>query len=448
MRPSTTAPDHGISLYIHIPFCLSKCPYCDFNTYQGIETQFGDFLTAVCAELDAWFRVLAHPAVNTVFLGGGTPSYLPAGAVARILDTVAAGAGRLPADAEITAECNPNDLTPARCADLRAAGVNRISIGVQSMDNALLTMLGRRHDAAEAAAALRHCRRAGFDNISLDLMYGLPRQTLRQWQDTLHAALSLSPEHLSLYALTLEDGTPLRRWVTEGRLPEPDPDLAADMYDHARRALSAAGYGHYEISNWAFPGRQSRHNLAYWRNGQWLGVGPGAHSALAGIRFWTVRSPRDYAARARRWAAELTATAPAGSVPSDRIAPASIAPDGAATDRIAPGSVSSDQETPPPGAAWPEITEAAIAAVPTVAGYEVIDPATAAAETMFLGLRLQDGIDLAEASAQTGADLPTRYRQELAELTADGLLHWESPTRVRLDESAWLTANQVFARFL
>ena len=407
MPSPTIPPDNGISLYIHIPFCLSKCPYCDFNTYQGIETQFGDFLTAVCAELDAWFRVLAHPAVNTVFLGGGTPSYLPAGAVARILDTVDAGAGRIPNDAEITAECNPNDLTPERCADLHAAGVNRISIGVQSMDNALLTMLGRRHDAAEASTALRHCRRAGFDNISLDLMYGLPRQTLRQWQDTLHAALSLSPEHLSLYALTLEDGTPLRRWVTEGRLPEPDPDLAADMYDHARRVLSAAGYGHYEISNWAFPGRQSRHNLAYWRNGQWLGVGPGAHSALAGIRFWTVRSPRDYAARARQWSAEMGASTP-----------------------------------------WPGVSETAIAAVPTVADYEVIDPATAAAETMFLGLRLQEGIDLTEASAQTGTDLPTRYRRELADLTAEGLLLWETPTRIRLHESAWLTANQVFTRFL
>ena len=595
--PETAAPDAGISLYIHIPFCLSKCPYCDFNTYQGIESQFGDFLTAVCAELDAWFRVLAHPPVNTVFLGGGTPSYLPAGAVARILDTVAAGAGSIPADAEITAECNPNDLTPQRCADLHAAGVNRISIGVQSMDNALLTMLGRRHDAAEAAEALRHCRRAGFNNISLDLMYGLPRQTLRQWQDTLHAALSLSPEHLSLYALTLEDGTPLRRWVTEGRLPEPDPDLAADMYDHARRALSAAGYCHYEISNWAFPGRQSRHNLAYWRNRQWLGVGPGAHSALAGIRFWTVRSPRDYAARARQWSAELTTPTPAsvppahpapGSIPSDRIAldrvapasvapdrvtpgsvpldrvapdsvpsdrvapdsnaldpvapdsvapdrvapasnapdpvapdsvapdrvapasnaldpvapgsnapdrvapasnaldpvapdsvpldrvapasvpparvapdsdtfdrvaPGSVAPDRIATDGVAPGNVTPDrlapdQETPPPGAAWPAITETAIAAVPTVAGYEVIDPATAAAETMFLGLRLQEGIDLAEASTQTGADLQARYRQELADLTAAGLLHWETPTRIRLDKSAWLIANQIFARFL
>ena len=535
--PETAAPDAAISLYIHIPFCLSKCPYCDFNTYQGIETQFGDFLTAVCAELDAWFRVLAHPPVNTIFLGGGTPSYLPPGAVARILDTVAAGAGRIPADAEITAECNPNDLTPARCADLRAAGVNRISIGVQSMDNALLTMLGRRHDAAEAAAALRHCRRAGFNNISLDLMYGLPRQTLRQWQDTLDAALSLSPEHLSLYALTLEDGTPLRRWVTEGRLPEPDPDLAADMYDHARRALSAAGYCHYEISNWAFPGRQSRHNLAYWRNRQWLGVGPGAHSALAGIRFWTVRSPRDYAARARQWSAELTTPTPAASIPPDRVAPdraaptsthldrvapasnapdpvapdsnapdrvapasnalapvapasnalgrvapasnapdpvapdrvppvrvapdsdafdrvapGSVAPDRLAPDGIAPGNVTSDRLVPdqetPPGPAWPAITETAIAAVPTVAGYEVIDPATAAAETMFLGLRLQEGIDLAEASAQTGADLQTRYRQELADLTADGLLHWETPTRIRLDKSAWLIANQIFARFL
>ena len=306
--------DEGISLYVHVPFCLSKCPYCDFNTYQGIESQFDDFLTAVIQEITAWSVALGRPAVNTVFLGGGTPSYLPDGDVARILDAIARNY-RVRADAEITAECNPNDLSPEKCAELRASGINRVSIGVQSMDNGLLAMLGRRHDADEAAGALERCRRAGFDNVNLDLMYGLPQQSLDQWRDTVARVVALAPEHLSLYSLTLEEGTPLRRWVQQGRLPEPDPDLAADMYDHARVALAAAGYHHYEISNWTLPGLESEHNLAYWRNLQWVGVGPGAHSSLrvgdagSACRFWTVRSPRDYARLAREWAADGTAEA-------------------------------------------------------------------------------------------------------------------------------------------
>ena len=407
-----SASGEGISLYVHVPFCLSKCPYCDFNTYQGIESQFEDFLTAVIREITAWSVALGRPTVNTIFLGGGTPSYLPDGDVARILDAIAGSYG-VRADAEITAECNPNDLTPAKCAELRGAGINRVSIGVQSMDNGLLSMLGRRHDAAEAAEALGRCRRAGFDNVSLDLMYGLPHQSLAQWRDTVGQVVALAPEHLSLYSLTLEEGTPLRRWVQQGRLPEPDPDLAADMYDHARAALAAAGYHHYEISNWTLPGRDSEHNLAYWRNLQWLGVGPGAHSSLrvgevgSACRFWTVRSPRDYARLGREWA---TGAAQAG--------------------------------------AWPAMTADRIAAVPTVDGWEVSDEATTAAETMFLGLRLLDGMDVAAASARVGIDLSARYERELAELTADGLLVWEPDGRLRLAEEAYLVGNQVFTRFL
>ena len=402
----------GISLYVHVPFCLSKCPYCDFNTYQGIESQFGDFLDAVIQEITAWSVALGRPTVNTIFLGGGTPSYLPDGDVARILDTVAR-CFSVRSDAETTAECNPNDLTPNKCADLRAAGINRVSIGVQSMDNDLLAMLGRRHDAAEAAEALERCRRAGFDNVSLDLMYGLPQQSLSQWEDTLRRVIALAPEHLSLYSLTLEEGTPLRRWVQQGRLPEPDPDLAADMYDHARAALAGAGYHHYEISNWSRSGCQSEHNLTYWRNLQWLGVGPGAHSSLrvgeagSACRFWTVRSPRDYARLAGEWAASA---ARAG--------------------------------------AWPKVTADRIAAVPTVDGSEVSDEATTAAETMFLGLRLLDGMDVAAASARVGIDLVARYERELTELTAEGLLAWNEDDRLRLAEEAYLVANQVFTRFL
>ncbi len=401
--PAPAIGDGGISLYVHVPFCLSKCPYCDFNTYQGIESQFGDFRTAVINELTAWSRALGRPVVNTVFLGGGTPSYLPDGDVARILDAIA-GAYQVRSDAEITAECNPNDLTPAKCAGLRAAGINRISIGVQSLDNGLLALLGRRHDAGEAATAVAICRSVGFNNVNLDLMYGLPQQSLEQWRDTVARTAALAPEHLSLYALTLEAGTPLHRWVEQGRLPEPDPDLAADMYDFARVALRDAGYHHYEISNWSRPGLESEHNLAYWRNLQWLGAGPGAHSSFAGCRFWTVRSPREYARRAQEWAA---AAGP-----------------------------------------WPSLSAEAIRAVPTVDDLEAIDDATTAAETMFLGLRLLDGMDVAAASARAGIDLAARYERELAALTAEGLLAWTADERLRLTERAYLVANQVFTRFL
>ena len=410
-RPPFTL-DEGISLYVHVPFCLSKCPYCDFNTYQGIESQFDDFLTAVIQEITAWSVALGRPTVNTIFLGGGTPSYLPDGEVARIMDAIARNY-RVRADAEITAECNPNDLSPEKTAELRASGINRMSIGVQSMDNGLLSMLGRRHDADEAAEALERCRHAGFDNVNLDLMYGLPQQSLGQWRDTVARVVALAPEHLSLYSLTLEEGTPLRRWVQQGRLPEPDPDLAADMYDHARVALAAAGYHHYEISNWTLPGLESEHNLAYWRNLQWVGVGPGAHSSLrvgeagSACRFWTVRSPRDYARLAREWA-----------------------------------------ENAEKSGRWPAVTEDRIAEVPTVDGSEVSDEATTAAETMFLGLRLLDGMDIAAASERIGIDLSARYERELAELTADGLLVWEGEARLRLAEEAYLVANQVFTRFL
>ena len=403
-RASKTAVEsEGISLYVHVPFCLSKCPYCDFNTYQGIESQFGDYLAAVNGEIEAWARALAHPVVNTVFLGGGTPSYLPDGDVGRILEAITQSY-RVGDGAEITAECNPNDLTDAKCVELQAVGINRISMGVQSMDNGLLAMLGRRHDSEEVIEALRSCRRAGFDNVNLDLIYGLPRQTLQQWQDTVERILEQSPEHISMYSLTLEEGTPLRHWVQQGRLPEPDPDLAADMYDLARSALRDAGYHHYEISNWCRAGRESEHNLAYWRNLEWVGVGPGAHSSLGGCRFWTVKSPREYALKAAEWVA-----------------------------RAEP---------------WDRATAARIEGVPTVDGLEVIDEETAAAETMFLGLRLLDGMDVSAASERSGIDLMARYATELAELAEDGLLVWGDDGRLRLAEEAYLVANQVFTRFL
>ena len=401
--------DSGISLYVHVPFCQTKCPYCDFNTYQGIEGLMSPFLEALSAEIVAWGRALGGPPVNTVFFGGGTPSYLPDGSLGTILAAVDESFG-ICADAEITAEANPGDLTVDRAGSLREQGLNRVSIGVQSLDNDLLNLLGRRHDADEAIAAFRTVREAGFENINLDLIYGLPNQSLDQWQDTLQRLADLAPSHISLYALTVEEGTPLHRWVERGDVPHPDADLAADMYQYAREHLGERGYHHYEISNWSKPGPNSKlemasqHNLAYWRNVPYLGVGPGAHSCLGGYRFWDMDPPRGYIEAARQWADGVTA----------------------------------------PTAA---ITGEWLQSVGPVGGYESIDLDLAAAETMFLGLRLLDGLDLAEASSRSGVDLADRYGPQIDELLGLGLLEREDGI-VRLHESAYLIANQVFTRFL
>ena len=392
-----------MGLYVHVPFCQTKCPYCDFNTYQGIESQMGSYLDAVTAELRLWGRALGSPAARTVFFGGGTPSYLPDGDIAAILDA-ANNAFTIAPDAEVTIEANPGDLDLDACRGLLRQGVNRLSIGVQSLDNGLLQLLGRRHSADGAIEAFRTARAAGFDNVNLDLMYGLPHQSLGQWDDTLTRLAAMSPEHISLYALTLEEGTPMRLWADQGKIREPDPDLAADMYALAQQVLAGASYRHYEISNWSLPEREARHNLIYWRNEPYLGVGPGAHSRLGSYRFWTVLTPRDYASRAAEWRQESSG-------------------------------------------AWQSFGEPELREARTVGGWEHIDEDTDCAETMFLGLRLLEGLDLRRASAAAGHDLSARYRTEIEELLALGLLRREGDV-IRLDESAYLIANQVFTRFL
>jgi putative oxygen-independent coproporphyrinogen III oxidase len=401
--PSSIVPNTGMSLYVHVPFCQTKCPYCDFNTYQGIESLMPSYQEALTTELQPWARVLESPGVNTVFFGGGTPSYLPGGSLGQILEAIQSAFVLRP-DAEITIEANPGDLSPDACRDWLSQGINRLSIGVQSLDNNLLALLGRRHNADQAIEAFQTARHAGFANINLDLMYGLPHQTTGQWQETLQRLASLGPSHISLYCLTLEEGTPFHRWVREGKLPGPDPDLAADMYHYAQELLADAGYHHYEISNWTQPGLESRHNLTYWLNRPYLGVGPGAHSCLGRYRFWDVSLPRDYITRVKRWA----------------------------------------ESNPQPLAS---LTEEALQSISPVGGQEYIDQELAAAETMFLGLRLLDGIDLGEASAQVGLDLETRYRPQIAELLELGLLE-RKDRRLRLTRQAYLIANQVFTRFL
>ncbi|MBP3429017.1 MAG: radical SAM family heme chaperone HemW [Clostridia bacterium] len=277
--------NHTVSVYIHIPLCIKKCAYCDFASYPGRLPQQDAYIDAVCREIRAQAAFFGRRRVATVFLGGGTPTLLTAEQLSRIMDALRECFDLLP-DAEITMEGNPGTLSPDRLAAYRASGVNRLSLGVQSMDDGLLAAIGRIHTAEQAEEAVRMARGAGFDNLNLDLMYGLPGQTPAQWESTLRAAIALGPEHLSCYSLILEEGTLLHRQVEEGSCaPLPDEDALDEMDAITARLTAQAGYAQYEVSNYARPGRECRHNIVYWECLPYLGVGCAAHGDMDGRRY-------------------------------------------------------------------------------------------------------------------------------------------------------------------
>ncbi|HZU65688.1 MAG TPA: radical SAM family heme chaperone HemW [Ktedonobacteraceae bacterium] len=287
-----------VSLYLHIPFCHTRCYYCDFNTYAGILPLREPYVRALLTEIELAGEMARHDdgsprRSRTIFFGGGTPSLLTVEQVTRLL-AACHQSFAVDADAEITLEANPGTLCREQLVELRAAGVNRLSMGAQSFDAGLLKALGRIHSPEEITEALQHARAAGFTSINLDFMFGLPGQTMRHWRETLDSALALHPEHFSLYSLIIEEGTPFYAWTQEGRITPGDEDLCADMYEYADERLQAEGYENYEISNWALPGHQSQHNLTYWRNLPYLGMGAGAHSFFAGRRFSNILDPREY----------------------------------------------------------------------------------------------------------------------------------------------------------
>ena len=288
MKPA----EKPLGLYIHIPFCKSKCVYCDFYSLAGNEDRMDDYTDALCAHLTETAPFAAGHAVDTVYFGGGTPSYLGEKRLVKILKTVQKKY-HLSKDAEVTLEANPDSACDIKALrTLHRAGFNRLSLGVQSADDGLLHAIGRIHTFAQVQQSVTAARKAGFRNISMDLIYGLPGQTMRQWEDTLSAVIALAPEHISCYGLKLEPGTPLY----ERRLEEtfPDDDAQADMYLYAVTALEQNGYGQYEISNFAKPGYESRHNLKYWRMQEYAGFGPGAHSDFGGVRYAYVRDLDGY----------------------------------------------------------------------------------------------------------------------------------------------------------
>jgi len=384
---------HQLALYLHIPFCRTRCSYCAFNTYAGLTAWIAPYMRALRREIELAAATERHPA-HTVYFGGGTPSLLPVDEIAAVRDTVAAGFALAP-NAEITLEANPGTVTQHQLTALRQIGINRLSIGMQSAHDSELKLFARQHRLDDVRATVTMARSAGFENVSLDVIYGNPRQTMTMWRISLNEALKLAPTHISLYSLSIEDATPMQRWLVENKLPPPDPDLAADMYEWASDQLAAAGYDHYEISNWARPGFACRHNVHIWRNLPYLGFGAGAHGSAAHTRYANVLRPETYIERVQ-----------AQSAPSF-----------------------------PVSAAAEEV--------------DIIDEQADMAETMFMGLRLtQEGISPRAFQARYGHDLWAVFGQALDRLLAQGLLERTLDHRVRLTERGRLLGNRVFAEFV
>ena len=384
-----------LSLYVHIPFCIAKCGYCDFNSYAldtllekghatgGWARRYADALTEEIETRAAQFP-LKDRQVDTIFFGGGTPSLFPAEETRRILGLVTATFD-LDSDCEITLEANPGAAEAERFGALREAGVNRISIGVQTFDNAALKRLDRVHTGGDAQEAFRSAREAGFANVSLDLMFGIPYQTIDMARRDIERALDLGPEHLSAYELTIEPGTAFHARRARGELNGlPDEETALRMWELRDAALAEAGYERYEISNFARPGFACRHNLNYWRRGDYLGLGAGAHSLIEGERFWNHARPDVYARSA-----------------SD----------------------------------------------PTAGSEHVDEPQKAIGEALMLGLRVKEGVSLAHIKREYGADPEESFGELFCELENAGLIA-RANGRLRLSDKGTLLANQVLAKFL
>lgn len=389
------------SIYIHIPFCRHRCSYCDFNTYAGLEGMIPDYFEALRHEIEWTGRAAGERLpVHTIFLGGGTPSLMPVEELERVLE-VCSRSFDLQPGAEITLEANPGTLTPQALKSIRGAGFNRISIGMQSANAVDLRLLERQHDTPDVIRAVEWARQAGFDNINLDLIYGLPAQPLERWQASLETALRLQPEHFSLYALSIEHGTPFRHWLERGLVSLPDDDLAADMFEWACERLDRAGYLHYEISNWALleneTARVCRHNLQYWRNLPYFGFGAGAHGYYAGVRTANLRGVKAYTQHMQKdWQPQF----PAG---------------------------------------------------PAVETTIKVDRWMAMQEHMMIGLRLLDeGVSDREFTRRFGVSLRAVFPKQIARLERLGLLEWAGDARsiLRLTQRGWLLGNQVFSQFV
>ncbi|MFZ3071465.1 MAG: radical SAM family heme chaperone HemW [Anaerolineaceae bacterium] len=390
-----------LSVYIHIPFCIQRCSYCDFITYAGRQDLIPQYADAVIAEIRSLGA--AHrdekDTVETVYFGGGTPSLFTPAQVAACLDAIRSGFN-LDQDAEITLEANPGTIQPGFFREIRMAGINRLSLGVQSFVPEELNILGRIHTVEDAYTSIEAARSAGFGNLNLDLIFGIPGQTLEGWENNLAQAVKLSPEHLSLYSLTLEQGTPLAMRVQQELIELPDDDLAADMFELAMEYLRSQGYDHYEISNWAASeARESRHNKTYWKNWPYLGIGAGAHGCAGGYRTENVGDIPTYIGRIQ------------------------------------------DQNNCRP---YP-FTNANI-------NHIQLDEITSAQETMLLGLRLvREGVSCSAFQERYQQELKGVFDQEINRLFKKQLVEWvpfPDGEHLRLTHRGIMLGNQAFMEFV
>ena len=390
----TPKSSNGLGLYVHIPFCLSKCNYCDFNTYAGIENQFTSITNALVSELNYWSEVLQQPKINTVFLGGGTPSYLPDKQKSLIFEAINSKFD-LDNDIEITMECNPDDITPSRLDQWISLGINRLSLGIQSFDETILQSIGRRHTGKDAIQAIEYSRNSGVENINIDLMFGLPNQELSDWVKTIKLALETNVSHFSIYGLQLEKGTPLEASVLSGKISIPGDEITADMYEAACDILENTSYKQYEISNWSVKGKQCKHNLLYWENKSYIGCGPGASSYVNGVRFTNIKSPKGYVKAFKK------------------------------TNPNADDIFHSDA-----------IFESEPQTVPI-----------AVLETMMLGLRLNEGISDKQFRKRLGTSMFTVFEKEIRKLVESGLIT-NNNRCLKLTRKGKLLANEVISQFV
>jgi oxygen-independent coproporphyrinogen-3 oxidase len=372
-----------VALYIHIPFCRRKCKYCSFISYQSREYRIPAYIKALEKELELRS---CDCKINTIYFGGGTPSLLSPEQLAGIL-TTAGKYYRIADNVEISLESNPGTIDLQYLSAIKDAGINRLSLGIQSFNNDELSMLGRIHSSEDAIKAIKDARANGFDNLNIDLIYGLPCQTVDDWKDNLSRAVEVDPEHISLYALTLEPEEPLFKEIEAGRLPEICADTAASQYELAEELLQKHGYVHYEISNWAKPGRACRHNLVYWQGGDYLGAGVAAHSYINNRRSSNTGDLDKYIASLSK-----------NTLPAQDID-------------------------------------------------EIINPGLEIAESIILGLRLCNGINLNDFKKRYGIDIIKIYKRQIDELLSFGLIEYDD-VNLKLTPRGRLLGNEVFWRFL
>ena len=374
-----------VGLYIHVPFCSAICNYCNFNRGLFDADLKARYVEALVAEIQRAGGAGRAGGADTIFFGGGTPSLLEPDEVARIIDACTSSFA-VAGDREVTLEANPETVTEARLVAFRAAGVNRLSFGVQSLNDEELRRLSRLHSAARAREAVGEARRAGFDNVSVDLMMWLPEQRTSDWLETVDGAIGLAPDHLSLYLLELYPNAPLKEEMARARWSQAPEEDAATMYVTAMERLESAGLQQYEISNVARSGRESRHNLKYWTDGEWLGFGCGAHSTLDGVRWKNVSSTQEY------------------------------------IDRIA-------------------------GQMPTAVDVRRLSPDERLGDALFTGLRLVGGIDLTAIDTRYGVDVWSRFGPDLAPFIEQGCLRREG-SRLWLTRDGMLVAHEVMAVFV